>query len=52
MTEKRLPKSIRKFLRRKKAEIRSQFSDPGEQEKRIKELLEQIYKKYENQRNI
>jgi hypothetical protein len=52
MTKKRLPKSIRKFLRRKKAEIRSQFSDPGEQEKRIKELLEQIYKKYENQRNI
>ncbi len=42
MTKKRLPKSVRKHIRRKKAEIRNRYSD----EERQKEEIEKIYKKF------
>lgn len=40
--KRKLPKSIRKFIRKEKARIRKQFSDPLEQKKKIEEL----YKKF------
>lgn len=42
MTKKRLPSSIRKFIRREKARIRREILDITEQEKKIAEL----YKKF------
>ncbi|MDP3785302.1 MAG: hypothetical protein Q8R12_04535 [bacterium] len=41
-TKKRLPKSLRKFLRKEKARIRRQFLDSKIQEEKIKELLQKI----------
>ena len=38
----KLPKSIRKFLRRKKSEIRRQFLDAKEAESKIEELVKEI----------
>lgn len=52
MKEKRLPKSIRKYIRLEKARIRRQFLDSKEQEKLISELYKNISKKHENKRNI
>ncbi len=48
MTKKKLPKSIRKYLRKEKARIRKYFSDSEEQDKLIKELLE----RYKNDNNV
>lgn len=42
MQKKKLPKSLRKFIRRKKAEIRRQFLDEKEAEGKIGELLELV----------
>ena len=45
MSKKRMPKSLRKFIRKEKARIRRQVLDVKEQEKEINKL-------YENKRNI
>ena len=39
--KKRMPKSLRKFIRKEKARIRREFLDIEEQE----ELIKQLYKK-------
>jgi hypothetical protein len=41
MKKKRLPKSVRKYIRRKKARIRRENSDP----KRREELVKDLYQK-------
>jgi len=46
MTKSGLPNSIRKFLRREKARIRREFLDPIEADKRILELVTEIFKKH------
>ena len=46
MSKTKLPKSIRKFLRRKKTEIRRQFLDTEEAEKKIEELLKEISERF------
>jgi len=45
--KKKLPRSIRKFIRREKARLRREVLDIKKQ----KELIEEIYKKYDHQRN-
>jgi hypothetical protein len=40
MRKKRMPKSLRKHIRTKKAEIRKLFDDKKEQEQKIKQLLD------------
>ena len=45
--KKKLPRSIRKFIRRKKARLRREVLDIKKQ----KELIEEIYKKYDHQGN-
>jgi hypothetical protein len=42
MEKRKLPKSIRKFIRREKARIRREVLDIKEQE----ELINELYKKY------
>lgn len=42
MKRKRLPKSLRKYIRREKARIRREIFDLKEQEKQIKELYQKI----------
>ena len=42
----RLPKSLRKYVRREKARIRREILDITEQEKRIREFLEEVVKGY------
>lgn len=39
MTKSKLPKSVRKYIRREKAKIRRVFADPKEVENKIKELM-------------
>ena len=46
MTKTRLPKSLRKFLRREKARMRREVLGVGEVEKKIKELVEKTFGKY------
>ena len=41
---KRLPRSVRKFIRKEKARIRREILDLREQEKKIKELYEKFFK--------
>jgi hypothetical protein len=48
----KLPKSIRKFIRKEKARIRREVFDLKEQEKLINQLYQRFSKKYENKRNI
>jgi len=48
----KLPKSIRKFIRKEKAKIRKEILDLKEQERLIKNLYKKILKNYENKRNI
>jgi len=45
--KKKLPRSIRKFIRREKARIRREILDIKKQE----ELIKEIYKKYDHQGN-
>ena len=52
MTLKRMPKSIRKYIRMEKARIRRQVLDLKEQEKLINNLYQNISKQYEDKRNI
>ena len=44
MKKKRLPKSIRKFIRKEKARIRREVLDLKEQEKQIQQLYGKILK--------
>lgn len=44
---KKLPKSVKKFIRKEKAKIRREFSDLEKQ----KELIKKIYEQYENKGN-
>jgi hypothetical protein len=44
---KKMPRSIKKFIRRQKALIRRQFLDVKKQE----EIIAELYKKYENTRH-
>jgi hypothetical protein len=48
----KLPKSIRKYIRKEKARIRKEVLDLKEQERLIKELYQKFLKNYENKRNI
>jgi len=50
--KKKLPKSIRKYIRREKARIRREVLDLKEQEKLISELYQKILKQYERQGNL
>jgi len=42
--KKRMPKSLRKFIRKEKARIRREFLDIKEQEKLINQLYEKFFK--------
>jgi len=42
--ERRLPKSLRKYIREEKARIRREVLDLKEQEKLIQKLVEKFYK--------
>jgi len=44
MVKRRLPKSLRKFIRKEKARIRREVFDPKEQEKQIQELYQKNFK--------
>lgn len=46
MAKLKISKGFRKFLRKKKAEIRRQILDIAEQEKMIKQLYENIAKNF------
>lgn len=46
MPGKRLPSSLRKHIRRKKAEIRRQSWVPAEQDSKIEELVRKIQASY------
>lgn len=41
----KLPKSIRKYIRKEKARIRREIIDVEEQNKKIQELIEKFYNK-------
>jgi len=43
MTKVRLPKSVKKYIRREKMRIRRETSDLSEQEKQIQGLIERFY---------
>lgn len=48
---KRLPRSIRKFIRKEKARIRREILDLKMQEEKIKELYEKFFKNLNNIKN-
>ena len=50
--EKKIPKSLRKYIRKEKARIRREDFDLKKQKKLIKELYDKIIKKHEGKRNI
>jgi len=52
MVEKKLPKSLRKYIRREKARIRQEVLNLKEQEKQIDELYQKFLKLHENKRDI
>jgi len=45
MVKRRLPKSLRKFIRKEKARIRREVFDLKEQEKQIQELYQKNFEK-------
>jgi len=55
---KRMPKSLRKYIRQEKARIRREVLDVKEQERLIQELYQKIFEKlktkekHENSRNL
>jgi len=49
---KKLPKSLRKFIREEKARIRREVLDTKEQEKLISELYQKLFKQNENKGNL
>lgn len=52
MAKSNLPNSIRKFLRREKARLRREFSNTEEAEKRIKEVVEKMFKGYNKRSSL
>jgi len=46
--KKKLPKSLRKFLRKEKARIRKTIFNNWEAEEKIKEIVQKIISSYEN----
>ena len=50
--ERKLPKSIRKYIRKEKARIRREVLDLKGQERLIQELYKKFSKNYENKRDI
>jgi hypothetical protein len=52
MPKKRLPKSVRKFIRKEKARIRREILDLKEQEKKIQELYKKIFEKLKTKNEI
>jgi len=51
MEKKRLPKSIRKFIRREKARIRREVLDVKKQEELIRQLYQRFLKQTSNKLN-
>lgn len=43
---KRLPKSLRKFLRKEKARLRKTIFDPQQAEEEIKKMVKKIYENF------
>lgn len=48
MAKKRLPKSLRKYIRKEKTRIHREILNLKEQEEEIKKLYQKIFKEYEN----
>lgn len=49
---KKLPKSVRKYIRKEKARMRREVLDLKKQENLISEIYQKFLKQYENKRNI
>lgn len=47
--KQKLPKSLRKYIRKEKARIRRELLEIKEQQEKIKNLLEKFYKTPKNQ---
>ena len=52
MKKKKMPKSIRKFIRKEKARIRREFLDTKKQDELINELYTKLVKKDDNSRDL
>ena len=52
MKKKRLPKSLRKHVRKEKSRIRLEVLDLKEQERLISEIYQKFAKTYESKRNL
>ena len=52
MGKKKLPSSIRKFIRKEKSRIRREILDIKEQEELISELYQKVIKKDDSKRNL
>jgi hypothetical protein len=52
MERKKMPKSIRKFIRQEKARIRWEILDTKKQEELVSQLYQRFPKKNENKRNL
>lgn len=52
MEKKRLPKSIKKYIRREKARIRREVLNIKEQDELIDRLYQKLFKKSESKRNL
>jgi hypothetical protein len=50
--KKKMPKSLRKYIRREKARIRREVLDIKEQERLIQELYQKFLKQNASQRNL
>jgi len=50
--ERKLPKSIRKYIRKEKARIRREVLDLKKQEELISELYQKFLRQYENKRDL
>ena len=50
--KKKLPKSVKKYIRREKARIRREFFYVKKQEELIQELYQKFFKKNDNSRNL
>jgi len=48
---KRLPKSLRRYIRKEKARIRREVLDITKREKLIEQLCQQIFEEYKIQKN-
>ena len=49
---RKLPRSVRKYIRKEKARIRREVLDLKKQEELINELYQKFLKQYENTRNL